>query len=194
MVCRYWSQARVIVVRSSYWGWMAAATQWTLSTVSLAKPSMNQDQASWRNSWKQGPQVVKASHYLSRGRWKALKTCLWLFCIRKIQLKTRLAFLLNTPSPSNKRRLLNLSSSVFSTWVVPNPRWEYLGTTLPGNPMKSTWSPKVPSSRSGSFSQMNILGRPIGEAGSTVPNGNLQTEAPPFARGSISVATSNRYL
>lgn len=121
MVCHYWSQARVIVVRSSYWGWMAAATQWTLSTVSLAKPSMNQDQASWRNSWKQGPKVVKASHYLSRGRWKALKMCLWLFCIRKIQLKTRLAFLFNTPSPSNKRRLLNLSSSVFSTWVVPNP-------------------------------------------------------------------------
>lgn len=68
----YWSKARVF---QSSWGWMAAATQWTLSAFSLTKPWMNQVHASLRNSWKvyQVAKVVKAS---SVGEAEVLKMCL----------------------------------------------------------------------------------------------------------------------
>lgn len=57
-----WSKARVIVFWSCG-GWMPAAIQWTPSAFSLTKLSINRVQASFRNSWKQGPKVVKGFPY-----------------------------------------------------------------------------------------------------------------------------------
>lgn len=54
---------------------MAAATQWTLSAFSLAKPLINQVHAYVRNSWKdyRGAKVVKASSVTDRGGAKGSK-------------------------------------------------------------------------------------------------------------------------